>query len=545
MIPSNTKCEQAAQHYFDVLGGNISQSVPEEMAAHIQQCDRCKAEIEQLKTALCSEKPDDQIQNQIDTALAVSLELQYAYAGLRVMCGQAKPFLPSLADPVFEIRVPTPITAHLDNCKQCADDLETIRRLNLTHTQLCRLGQLFAEKPAANQLLCAEAKKAMPFMARLDFEGLPADMLKHVCLCTGCRRALLEQRDTAIERIGKQVKQQQLPCGTILPKDIFDYAIPYGVDPQDDEYCRSRKSLISHTALCSDCFERIQNLQKTIFEIVDRPASGIATKFLVSHSVKDNKLASSAYGDPAIRVEVTHKAAALHRIKERLSAANLKLLIKPAAAAAVILFALLFYFNTPAVNAVDLAQVYAALTKITNVHIASFVPAKAEPTQQQWISKTLNISIFKTPTELVLWDIPNSTKRIKNIDSGTIETTSISSDSMARVQKNIEGTLNLLPFNSLSELPADAKWKQITEGSIESLAPDTNLYDLTWTQKGLTDSVILKRWRVFVDSKTGLPQRVEWYEKVKGDDDYVLKSYMLVDYLSQPQIQTIIRDFGF
>jgi hypothetical protein len=42
-----------------------------------------------------------------------------------------------------------------------------------------------------------------------------------------------------------------------------------------------------------------------------------------------------------------------------------------------------------------------------------------------------------------------------------------------------------------------------------------------------------------------LPQRVEWYEKTTDDKDYVLKSYLSVDYLTESEIQAVIREAAF
>lgn len=545
MIPPDAKslCRQAEPYYFDIMSGRANDPVPAEVLEHVEQCPYCKAEIQHLKTALYSAEPDDQTQAQKDNALTTSLELHYAYTKRPVTCDHVKPFLPSLADPALEIRVPTPITVHLDNCGPCGDDLETIRQLNLTHEQLCRLGQLYAERPAANPLMCVEVKKVIPFMARLDFQSMPADILKHMSTCAECRRLLSEKRAAKWETQGHE--QVQLPCSHVIPRDIFDYVIPYGIDPQNDEYAEFRKPLAAHAATCPDCFGKIQDLHSAVFQILERPASGTVTRFQISDTEENTKPISSPYADWPITVEVTHKIALSRRFKERFAAVNLKPFIKPAAAAAIVLFALTFYFNTSIVRATDLAQIYKAIAQITNVYIASFVPSIAEPTQQQWISKTLDISIFKTSTETVMWDIPNSSRRVKNLAAGTVEITPLSGESAAGIRKNIDGSFGLLPFKELSEMPQEAKWRQVTNIDIKSAFTHIKVYDLIWTEKGSASSDIVKKWRVFVSTETNLPQRVEWYQKTTNDRDYILKSYILVDYLSESQIQAVIRDAAF
>jgi hypothetical protein len=45
--------------------------------------------------------------------------------------------------PSAQIRIPTPITVHLDHCPECADDLKALRNLGLTAEQLERLERLY------------------------------------------------------------------------------------------------------------------------------------------------------------------------------------------------------------------------------------------------------------------------------------------------------------------------------------------------------------------------------------------------------------------
>jgi hypothetical protein len=76
------------------------------------------------------------------------LQLHFAYIGEHVTCEIVRPFLPGLLDPAIEIRIPTPITAHLDNCPKCAEDFKAIQKLNLNSTQLYGLSQFFVKGPS-------------------------------------------------------------------------------------------------------------------------------------------------------------------------------------------------------------------------------------------------------------------------------------------------------------------------------------------------------------------------------------------------------------
>jgi len=81
-----------------------------------------------------------------DSSEAVSargriLKLHFAHTGRTVNCGVVRPFLPTFLDDGLRIRIPTPITVHLDHCSRCREDLEKISALGLDPqglTELCR-----------------------------------------------------------------------------------------------------------------------------------------------------------------------------------------------------------------------------------------------------------------------------------------------------------------------------------------------------------------------------------------------------------------------
>ena len=150
MIESNGNpiCQQAMFYYYDYLNDPTRKSIPAESLAHIDQCQFCQTELERLQIVLANTESDESLNlSQKDSTAITNLSLHFEYIGVPVKCKTIQPFLPGLADPGLAVHIPTPITVHLDKCRQCADDLETIQKLDLTHSQLCRLGQIFAEPP--------------------------------------------------------------------------------------------------------------------------------------------------------------------------------------------------------------------------------------------------------------------------------------------------------------------------------------------------------------------------------------------------------------
>ena len=193
----SSMCRRAKPYYYDYLYNRTRKNIPAEVFAHIDQCRFCRTELERLKIALSKTQEDEgQGLSQRDSAVITNLSLHFGYIGALVTCKTVQPFLPGLADPALAIRIPTPITIHIDNCRQCANDLETIQKLNLTHKQLCRLGQLFAEPPCSDRRACPESQKAIESVATMVFRNIKADVLKHLSTCSDCRKLLYQCRQT-------------------------------------------------------------------------------------------------------------------------------------------------------------------------------------------------------------------------------------------------------------------------------------------------------------------------------------------------------------
>ena len=118
-VNPNSMCEQARAYYYDYLCGEAREHIPAEMLAHIDKCRFCQAEVGRLKSMLAeAEACATEGTRQTTSTVVANLRLHFAYTGARVACNTVKPFLPSLAIPALDVGVPTPITVHLDKCRQ-------------------------------------------------------------------------------------------------------------------------------------------------------------------------------------------------------------------------------------------------------------------------------------------------------------------------------------------------------------------------------------------------------------------------------------------
>jgi len=553
----NSLCKEAELHYYDFILGKGHELIPEHIVEHISQCQNCQEQLNQLKVVLSQADSIDPEQSHANSATATMLKLHFAYIGNPVTCQTVKPFLPTLLDPVLAVRIPTPITAHIDNCRQCSEDLETIRTLNLNRNQLSRLSQLFAEWPSKGKVTCSQAHAAILFVVLMTLRETDADVLKHLCTCRDCRKALYEYRETICKELDSEIEQKEFPCEEVLAADIFDYVVPYGLDPANDQYARFRESLCSHVRRCTTCLAKMQQLHDTVYAILDRADSEVATVYNIDDSAKGRAISESNdlyngfpvkvkvlnYKDEARAEELASTINFPAALQRRLSSMNLKPLAKVGfAAAAAILIAVALLLNTPTAKGVTIEQIYKAIDKIRNVYVASFAPEKKEPVQEKWMSRVLNVYMTKTEEQLVLWDLQNKVRKTMHPNSDLVETTAISDDIIAETRERMAGSLDIMPFDRMSAIPGDAEWSRVTGNSLESTTGDTEVYDLTWVKKAYDSSVTFRKWRFFVDPRTNLPCRIEIYQKLPAEDKYIFMSSKEIEYLNDSKMQGIIRD---
>ncbi len=303
----NSLCVEAKLHYYDFLCEESRGLIPESVTNHIEQCQHCREQINQLKVVLSQTDGVKPEQGQVSSAITTMLELHFAYIGKRVTCKTVRPFLPGLLDPALEIRIPTPITAHLDNCQKCREDLDTIRRLSLNRKQLCRLSQFLTEKPTDDSVSCSQARAAILCVAVMAFRETSAAVLKHLCTCPNCRKALYEYRESVLTDLYHSEKaQKEFPCEEVSASDIFDYCLPYGIDPAADQYAKFRESLTSHLNDCPVCLAKIQELHNILYGIAERLESEIVTIYHIDESDKAQTLGESddLYAGFPISVEI-------------------------------------------------------------------------------------------------------------------------------------------------------------------------------------------------------------------------------------------------
>ncbi|MHC4084082.1 MAG: hypothetical protein ACYSWZ_06055 [Planctomycetota bacterium] len=567
----NSTCEQAKAHYYEYLFGDTKECVSTHMLGHIDRCSSCQAEVKRLKVILAEgEEQTAGSDRQASTAITTYMRFHFVYLRAFVDCKILKLFLPSLAIPALEVSVPTPITVHLDNCQKCTSDLKAIRRLKLTSKQLGRLGQLFAEEPRIDTHICSEAQNAIASVGAMVFQGASAEILQHLCVCPDCRKLLYEDRRNRSEKLPRNSDQSPMLCDAVSPADIFDYVIPYGIEPDHDPHIMFRKSLTSHLINCPGCLDKMQKLHDTLYSILERHESGIVTCYEIRDSGRESTVSSSdgLYKDWPIEVQVFDNSAEIVTVQTPKTRASegiavfsgpepkrkltlLRPFIKPAAAvaaAAVILIAILL--NIPSAIAVD-NVISEAFKGIENAYFATFAASdteKAVPIQEIWISQAENYMLFKTGPENALWDIEAGTQKTINRNTGSITMVQKDTDVLLKVVDTMKVLLTLLRGDGKPEgqgVLEDAEWLHVAEGDIETAFPGAEAHDLIWTERSLMGSVIHRKWRGYINTKTNLLERIEWWEKLDQEPDYELKMFTRVSYPTTVKMRADIKEAGF
>lgn len=558
MISHNpySNCTTARLYYYDFLSEQTRTGIPESTLDHIAECWDCQAEIDRLEMMFARvDQHTEREQSWKDSAVSTLLKLHFAYIGDPVKCNMVKPFLASLADPALQIRIPTPITRHIEKCRACSDALMSLRELRLTHTQLCHLGRLLADEPTEGEVSCSQAREAVPAVASMTFQQTNAEILKHVCACPDCRKQLYMRREADRQKLMRsKAPQDEFPCEAVSTSDIYDCTFPYGLDPANDRHAEFRKPLIAHLQNCPTCLAKMQELHCKISSIAERAESGIVTVYHLeepaqvqplSGSVETAAGASARLEEDNGRGDVAATVDFVARLKRTISALNVKHLLKTSlAAAAVILIGLALLLNAPAAKAVTIGTIYSAVEKIGSVYIANFAGHETEPILERWVSDGLNTYLVKKESEWALSDIGAGVRKKKNSRTGVSEEVRLNEDELAGLKKIMSLTLAFMPFQKRSDVPTNAQWNKVTDAAPQSDAPGAEVYDLTWTES-TDNSSVHYRWRAFVDPRTNLPHRVELHQKRSAEGEYRLTSVQQIKYITDAEIEAVIEGVSF
>jgi hypothetical protein len=366
----------------------------------------------------------------------------------------------------------------------------------------------------------------------MDFRRTNAEVLKHLSTCSDCRKELFQYREGLCQKLSDDGNDQgKIPCDAVSPSDVYDYAFPYGIDPSDDEYAEFREPLASHLGGCPRCLAKVQELQQAIFNIAERPETKIVTVYHV-----DEPAGVKAKSD--VQSKTIHFTT---RLKQTVSSPKVKPWLKTgAAAAAVVLVGIILMSNEPTVEADSLSQMRTAIEKARNLHISTFGSDK-ELTQELWVSRSQGFYIFKSKKEIILSDLTNKVQKVRRRDSNEIVKKDLPDGIFAEIEGNAAEFLNLIPRIPVSEGQKELNWGRVTNDVPGTDNENDQVYDLVWTDTSSIGSSRIYRRRYFVDPETSLPNKIELKKKSSVDDEYTLVSEIIVEQISDGEMQTAVE----
>ncbi len=509
-------CQEARAYYYDLLCQEEA-AVPALVRHHVSTCPACQEEMGRLREALLeSQRPAGAAAWQDETI--ESLAQQFQLLDERVTCFEAKPRLPELALASPQIRIPTPVTVHVDHCPQCAEDLAAIRKLHLTPAQLKRLGRLLGTGRGARLPRVEDTLRLNCGRPARDSGGGPAPAVP---------RPL-------------SGKDADLACDELATADLFDCVVPSDATPPVGKAARDRqKAIARHVRGCPACLENVRTLQRTLGEILARANSEIVT---VYHAENDAGEVEGEYPYP-VSVQVLHgesEAAADAPAAPATSATCLRRRsAKPLAALAALVLigialSLLVRTTTPTASGTNIDDVDKTLANVRNIHIV-VRDRQAKLVQEFWIDRRSGVLVKRTGDECVLYDLALERKRTRASQTGPGAFEKLDEDASNWARQFMASCLRDL----VTGVSPDARLRP-AEGGISSKADrGLDVYELPLSPRARS-SPLRDRRLLYLDRATERPQRMELYRPVRGADPEAPATTTIFTYPTRPEMDTVI-----
>jgi hypothetical protein len=543
--------------YYDFMAEH-GPGVPEAIARRVRRCLVFRKQIDRLQEAVTGAGGEaDTSRSKMKRDIIDTLSGHFRCLNEQVTCSRVKPFLPGLLLPTVQVRIPTPITVHLDHCPECAEDLEALRDLGLGPEQLERLERLYHSPAAQDRRLCRKARSRIAAFVRGSLHGIEGELLDHLCTCPQCRSRVYRSRQRLLESEANGASQAGGSDDCIPADQLFDYAVPYGRTSGGEQSADDTPVPTGRAYL-----ERIQELDETIYGIAERTDSGIATVYRTLETDAqprretapgtegtDAPETAQSYSDPysgyPIHVQVIRgrpqqatpgwSPAEIKAAWQRATCnPQVRFLLKAAVAAAAVIPLTLLFLNTNTASGITLAQMFKALAKADNVHVARFHPTTGQLIQESWFSRATNRVLTTEGQGRTLFDL-DARKRVAHpATEGPAEITDLSETQRTNVRRSMDACLGF----TLGDVPAGAEWTRVEE----NVAPDVEVYELTYTEQSRSgETAFLWKWRIPIDPVTRLPKEAQAFRKTPTEDEWHYLSRTELQYLLDDEMATILN----
>jgi hypothetical protein len=529
----------AMEYYYGFVEQHMA-DVPEHIVQHVRRCLFCRSQIRRLKEIEAQAREEsDSSRDGMNRDIIDILNAHFQHVGASVTCAHVKFFLPGLVIPAPGVRIPTPITVHVDHCPACKRDLDLLRCLGLEPGQLEQLSRLYREK-AADPRLCRRARLKIPAFAAASLESLDPELRRHLCTCPPCRAQVYAYREKLREALPPDSPDAKTSGGDhVSMAGLFDYVVACEPAPAGMAETQARLQAGTHVRQCRPCLDAVQALHHVVYNIAERTDSGVATVYTTLEEAEKGPGAAAPYPDYPISVSVTHHKPALAAARpswSRTAAALVKHTafhsrLKPVLTAAVVAAALLplalLFTRTATVSGITLAEVVQAFEDAPHVYVAKYGP-EDELVRESWISRGDDdlCLLAIAGQERALYDLGAKRKYVNSRRAEDADAMDVGEGEYMMVRRTVDDALGF----ELRNIPANATWTRAPDGTNEEGA----LYELACTGQDRFGKTFFLRWTITIDPATKRPEEIREFTSSSAEQEW--------DYWSRTEFQYLTND---
>jgi len=302
-----------------------------------------------------------------------------------------------------------------------------------------------------------------------------------------------------------------------------------GTDVTEDVDQPLNQATAVHIRQCPQCLADLQQLNRKIIGIRQRPESGVVTSYRLDKSTgqeQDHLLFKGGQD------ELVPRQAG--RSKQR---PGLKPLIKISLAAAVILAFISFFSHTPTVSAVSVESINEAIRSALNIHVKKFKPGRSEAIEEMWISRSLGLHLLKNSGGMVIKDTKTGTLRRRRPGTEHFETSEMTPAQSAEFRKKMNGSLGVVPFPT--DVPSNARLTRLNDGAGGMPSP-LEMYELAWERELRSGETVKTSWRISLEPGTHLPVKTETHQTQPGSPEYEPRNTFEVERVTEEDIQDVL-----
>ncbi|MBN2128081.1 MAG: hypothetical protein JW741_01235 [Sedimentisphaerales bacterium] len=542
----NRACEDAAAYYHDFLLDPGDPSLPRSVTDHITLCEHCRGQIERLGELLAeAEGQSGPCGLEADNGVVAELQRHFEHVGDQLGCAQAKPLLPTVLLPSLRIRIPTPVTVHVDHCAECIGDLAVLKGLALDDEQLIRLSRLYEDSIAGDSRTCQEGRSTAAILGAVSLEGLGAEASRHLCVCRTCRDAVYEYRQERLDRRRREGSGTRGGCGRdIAMADLFDYAVPYGRAVGSE----AQEDIGMHLRSCPQCLEKLQALHRAVYGVIERPDSPVVTVYTTGPVAGETpEPGEGLYEGHSVGVEVSGldsepvagavSAASGVGAALRRTTSNrvLRPFLKTAfLTAAMIPLAVVFWATTRSASGLKVRQVSEIFASAAAVHVETIHSVQTEPTTDVWVSGAT--VVWKNPATHVVYDLKKRRKLDLRLSAGSAGWVALDNEEFNGITRSVGGLYDFAPPRATLKPVVGADASVDSDGS--------EVYEVAWETMKAPGAPIMYRRKISLDPVTKRPRKIELFSRMGTEGPFELDETRLFTYPNPSEVAEHIRSLS-